>query len=45
MFLLLPLEVDSGPFRFLPILILPVIAIAVIAFGIYLARHRGRKRG
>ena len=44
MFLLLTLEVDTGPFRFLPILILPVIAIAIIAFGIYLARHRGRKR-
>ncbi|MET0693893.1 MAG: hypothetical protein ABWX96_18485 [Propionibacteriaceae bacterium] len=40
---LLPLDVESSPFRFLPLLILPVIAIAIIAVSIYLIRHRTRK--
>ncbi len=42
---LLPLA-EASPFRFLPTLIFPVIAIAIIALGIYLVRHRmGKKRG
>jgi hypothetical protein len=39
------LDFDTHPFRFFPYLILPVAAIAIIALGIYLLRHRiGRKR-
>lgn len=42
---LLPLDVDTQPFRFLPVLIIPVIAIAVIVAMIYFLRHRhGKKR-
>ncbi len=40
---LLPLEVDTGPFRFLPYLVIPVLAVVVIATGIYLVRHRQGK--
>ena len=40
------LDLDPHAFRFFPYLILPVAAIAIIALGIYLLRHRvGRKRG
>jgi hypothetical protein len=42
---LIPLA-EASPFRYLPTLILPVIAIAIIALGIYFVRHRmGKKRG
>jgi hypothetical protein len=41
---LLPLDVDTAPFRFLPYLIIPVVAIVIIALGVYLARHRAGKR-
>lgn len=42
---LLPLEVETSPFRFLRYLLLPLVAIAVIATGVYLMRHRqGRSR-
>ena len=45
MIYLLPLA-EASPFRYLPALIFPVIAIALIALGIYLVRHRmGKKRG
>ena len=41
---LLPLA-EAYPFRYLPVLILPVIAIAAIALLVYFVRHRvGRKR-
>jgi hypothetical protein len=41
---LLPVEVDSHAFRFFPVLILPVIAVAIIALLVYLLRHRAGKR-
>jgi hypothetical protein len=37
---LLPLDVDTSAFRFFPYLILPVVAVAIIALMIYLLRHR-----
>jgi hypothetical protein len=38
--------VYASPFRFLPTLIFPVVAIAIIALLVYFLRHRaGRKRG
>lgn len=43
---LVPLDVDSSAFRFFPYLILPVLAVAVIALGLYLLRHKiGKGRG
>jgi hypothetical protein len=39
MYLLL-LDSDSSAFRFFPYLILPVVAVAIIALTIYLLRHR-----
>ena len=42
---LIALEIDGQAFRFFPYLILPVIAIAVIALMVYFARHRIGKRG
>ena len=34
------LDMDTSPFRFFPYLILPVVAVAIIALVIYLLRHR-----
>jgi hypothetical protein len=42
---LIALEVDGQAFRFFPYLILPVIAVAIIALLIYVVRHRVGKRG
>jgi hypothetical protein len=41
---LLPLEVEGHAFRFFPYLILPVIAIAIIALIVWLLRHRVDRR-
>lgn len=40
---LLPLVVDTGPFRYLRYLLVPVLGVAIIAAGIYLVRHRQGK--
>jgi hypothetical protein len=37
---LLPLHVDTSAFRFFPYLILPVLAVGIIALTLYLLRHR-----
>ncbi len=41
---LLPLDVAPEPFRFVPLLILPVLAIAAIVIVVFLLRHRPGKR-
>ena len=37
--------VYASPFRFLPTLIFPVVAIAVIALLVYFLRHRAGRKG
>lgn len=41
---LLPQAVDDAAFRFFPYLILPVIAVGLIALTLYLLKHRLGKR-
>lgn len=42
---LLALAIDTGPFRYLRFLLIPVVAMVVIAAGVYLVRHsHGKKR-
>ncbi len=38
-----PQDVSLEPFRFVPVLIFPVLAIAAIAVLIFLLRHRASK--
>jgi hypothetical protein len=43
---LLPQAVEDSAFRFFPYLILPVIAVGLIALTLYLVKHRlGKRRG
>lgn len=42
---LLPLDISSAPFRYLPVLIWPLLAFLGIGLSVYLLRRRSKKQG